>query len=65
MIIHKQGRPPITPRVQQLEEQLLKLQAQNHVFAEQIKGLSDRLYALEHNKPKAYEPRFDHWPSMR
>lgn len=51
----KRGRPPLEPRITELEKRVETLL---HML-EEVKSM------LERQKPKEYEPRFDHWPSLR
>jgi len=52
------GRPPLAPRIEDLEkrtEELLSI----------VVRLEARIRQLEEAKPKAYEPIFDRWPGLR
>jgi hypothetical protein len=60
------GRPPIAPRVQELEKRVHELSEFMAALAKENLQLMARCKALETQQaPKAYEPRFDHWPSLR
>ena len=49
------GRPPLEPRIKELEKQvdaLLRI----------MEGMDDRLRELEGRQTRTYEPLFDRWP---
>ena len=55
------GRPPLAPRIQELEKQV-------NTLLNILKGLSDRVRVIEERavyKQEPYKPLFDHWPGMR